>query len=1856
MKKHLGILLLLGLIFSLTAFSATVPSENTGTASEQVNADLSELYGETAVRRGINILTGTKEPLTGESFDSLAVKIDSGKGVLSAVKNPDNEKDTVIRWLLPEDANADYFYMIVPFGSDLGSLVGHNHLYIAFDYDKAVSEEGKYTDKKAFWIMGARAVPADSIQSFSVDYSKGRQSYGKIVDALSLNQTGSPVSSTYCHRLVFTSQTTASDTADVMYYFDNMIVAPAYKVTYYSADGKNVVKTDYIAADEDGNLLTSFTPSEFSAGLTTYAGWASEVGGVPVTSIALTADNNKDIVLYATRESYAFDGAYIELDGKLDKIDKSVIASAALSGKPEIDVSKISWSSSNSDVVSVEKNTDGTATLTALSQGNAVITFSYADTEVKTLTRTVTVATEPCVLDFASAQQTEITADTFAYDYITVKAENSSQLDGKLEFTFVMDKTSVKAEITVPAETKKRDFFLQLPLLEGWQGCIEKITLSQTGDGITVYGTKLYPTLNVNPSYTFSNDVTYLTSAGQEIDLKALFVCELEGVYDTSYTWSIKDDDDVVSYRVMADNTLKIRAKAKTGVATVTVTGNDKNSPVSVSRDIYVGVDESKYGYYIDFLEQTSGALEFGTYYNDVFLMKNTNGVHHTTADFTTDGNLKVTYTKNTATSGGIRFINTSAPASQKYLVITLSEDSTADNCITVYYKTDKETGFDNNRKCWAYISEFVSNGDGTKTGFCELTNITEGAKCINDFMLAFNLNTSGTNTEFVNVYTTSEEPDISENVAYVWDFNNPSDTGFTSGGYHSFATTNTGTSVNIVSTFAKTPDLTSAAGAMLTETTVNGESVYKVKKYTSGSISNPVSILSEKVSIATHPYLCVVARSDSAGERGISVYPGFGSNPVYTAAMRVSQSFYMTTDYKTYVLDLRPLVSGANGEYFAKMMFANITGSVISNEYFLYDVDKDGVYEETDGDFYYVKKPVTYQKMNNIEVDEMYFSKTNPNEGTPLQAALSLTASDDKITLDGGSVELKCKLFSNIALEDESVNYTLSDTNLARLDIADDGTVTLTALGNGTVVVTATAFADKNATDSVEIEISGQRKKTLVYDLKLMSIGNSYLRHGYNPNYSIWMKADEPLRGMAASDPELDYFHRIQYYLRTELNSKVTGDVFASSDTEAAWKKGLADSNDTTNFEGWDKEYSKNSIVNSLADRIEHLETEKPDIITIQLGENLKTDNYEVACLFYDTLYAKIKEHKPENSVVVIITSFSDCNRARAAMEYAKFYGFYVADMRDINSYSVVNPDNRYLVKDGVTYDRGNSGWKYNPYLAYAQYPGYDDLLGDGRIEFRSHPGDLGMDEIAKRVFAQLRQAIPRVIEAQYIYMPDSIEILGDDVISKETTLSVRVTLDDATDKVNWSVDDERIATIGADGTVTPVNNGTVTVKAVCAYDDTIFAERTFTVTGQTPCYTVSYSAGADDEVTGLPESDAYAKGEYTLSSIVPERTGYKFKGWTTEEGSEKTVKTVTADKNVTVYAVWEYADSWYFETDGDTEGISLGGFHGKVQNGIASVTSYEGGVSIYDSTLLVDAEKYSCFNTKLAISMIDVVPASLTLVLTTKDGEITYTKSIPDTLMNEYSFDISDVTGIITGFRLVPNCIDAALTVDYIEFERSLENVTGDMKLREINIHKDTVISSGQYLVTADKVNIHKDAVLTLGAGNYIFGEIDAQGTLAASGDANVVVTGTNKPHGYVEIDLGEKTLEANSRYVKAQGSQILVKEYQNKLGLIVSDSAVVTVAEVNENGETVKTQYFCAYNAPLDVGVENAQAVLALYGENGRYIGMQIKPVSAQNTVAVFNFDAEGVCSYKIMLFDSLGSLKPLSESVEESFSVS
>lgn len=760
-----------------------------------------------------------------------------------------------------------------------------------------------------------------------------------------------------------------------------------------------------------------------------------------------------------------------------------------------------------------------------------------------------------------------------------------------------------------------------------------------------------------------------------------------------------------------------------------------------------------------------------------------------------------------------------------------------------------------------------------------------------------------------------------------------------------------------------------------------------------------------------------------------------------------------------------------------------------------------------------------------------LYVSDTNTTD----DVKFVVIPASATITENLGKVIITANVFSKLQNTDLAVAFTNSNDAVARVFKNSDGTITVEAIKDGETNITVTAVCDNSKTATIAVSVSGQREKFLSYNIKYLAFGNSFLDHG---PYDGWPWADgySTNRGMAASRAELDYFNRTIYHLTHGQDYYAT--VEARKGENNGWESALVN---------YTKDNAYESSLAQCKPLIDLVKSYKPNLITVQLAENIRQMDPEILELCYDAFYGAIKEAAPEECIIVSITPFwttADV-RCNAVINAARKAGFLTTDMTDVPSYG--------------------SG-RDNPFYAFEQY--YDSPTVRA---FGSHPGDWGHDQIALRNVEQINTKLSSEISPEYIYMPTAFEITGDDSVTETAEYTIATTPSDAVKNAVWSVDNENIATISRDGVLTPINNGTVKITAKSSYNDAVVGTKTVSVSGQTPCYTVTYAAGADDEsIEGLPEAFIYAKDEYVLSTTYPTRNGYKFAGWALKEnGTPVTSATIT--DNTTVYATWAFADSWYFENDGDYEGIKrFGLFNEKVENGMYTGISYESqdGMYIYNDALLINSKNYMTFRFEASMSTAGI-GTKYDVVINTTNGDHTYTANVSTPDMTEFSFDISDLTGTITGFKITPVVYEAAINVEEIEFIR----LPGEDILYVTE--ENTVVDADGERCFYGTIDIAEDASVILKNGIFHVDNFTGNTDAITTVDANLF-TDVELP-GYSVIDLGEKADEAYTRFIQVDGYTYAVRERENVLGLAYPEEKIVVI--ITKNGDTlIDSRYYC------------------------------------------------------------------------------
>jgi len=117
--------------------------------------------------------------------------------------------------------------------------------------------------------------------------------------------------------------------------------------------------------------------------------------------------------------------------------------------------------------------------------------------------------------------------------------------------------------------------------------------------------------------------------------------------------------------------------------------------------------------------------------------------------------------------------------------------------------------------------------------------------------------------------------------------------------------------------------------------------------------------------------------------------------------------------------------------------------------------------------------------------------------------------------------------------------------------------------------------------------------------------------------------------------------------------------------------------------------------------------------------------------------------------------------------------------------------------------------------------------------------------------------------------------------------------------------------------------------------YDDLVFI----------PYYKVTYNAGGG---TGAPADEYFLADKYTVSSAVPVRPGFRFKGWSLKNGSVNAVSEVTAvpGEDITLYAIWENIatdEAIVYDMTSDVPGVANGSISVICPDEVASYTNIE-------------------------------------------------------------------------------------------------------------------------------------------------------------------------------------------------------------------------------------------------------------------------------------------------------------------------
>ncbi|MBP5245848.1 MAG: S-layer homology domain-containing protein [Clostridia bacterium] len=268
-----------------------------------------------------------------------------------------------------------------------------------------------------------------------------------------------------------------------------------------------------------------------------------------------------------------------------------------------------------------------------------------------------------------------------------------------------------------------------------------------------------------------------------------------------------------------------------------------------------------------------------------------------------------------------------------------------------------------------------------------------------------------------------------------------------------------------------------------------------------------------------------------------------------------------------------------------------------------------------------------------------------------------------------------------------EDVRWAVDSVN-AFPEVQDDKSLKLTGKIDGEIKVTAYLTYDGETYEpECTIKISGQSERYASRTIKLTTYGNSILRHAPNENLG-W----QGNWGMAATAADKDYVHRLIYYLEEKYGK---GSVI--------WYIGQS----TGGFEYGTSGYEEDEDLSySFYGLFRESERVKPDVVTVQFGENSNCTNEKVYENALTQFVNNIKDGSPGVIVLVTTPFWGGSAKISGTKNTAKKLDIPVADLAPL-----FTPENQAL-----------------------DHPEWSSGV-------QTHPGDLGMERIASEMFKQLNK-----------------------------------------------------------------------------------------------------------------------------------------------------------------------------------------------------------------------------------------------------------------------------------------------------------------------------------------------------------------------------------------------------------------------------------------------------------------------------------------------------------------------------------
>ncbi len=750
------------------------------------------------------------------------------------------------------------------------------------------------------------------------------------------------------------------------------------------------------------------------------------------------------------------------------------------------------------------------------------------------------------------------------------------------------------------------------------------------------------------------------------------------------------------------------------------------------------------------------------------------------------------------------------------------------------------------------------------------------------------------------------------------------------------------------------------------------------------------------------------LVRTDTTGQGGINLNaPDSLDASVYNKFFVKLKAEGTFDGFKFYYTS-----SASTGMNETKTFSAMTKLSTDENGYTLYmaDLSKRSDYGGTVGGFM-----ISYGGSFSVTVSDVFLADTIPTNKSEVIEKAALYTDRTAISTDRGTATVTPYVRYTDGREetDFSKLYYITDSVAAQVVKNENGTATVTAQMNGSVGITA-VFPDGLTSKTVSFTLTGQAERLAANSFKVMMFGNSIRGHGKAE--SIGWYGDG--WGMAASSEDKDYAHRFIYYMNQKYGENVASLVPGS--TPAGFEGAAATCTDykAEDFKGYADDFA--SCVTQY----------KPDIVTIQLGENGgEAKSADAYAKVMTQVIRAIQEAAP-NAVVVISTPFwsaDTTNKVVGTYAAAETCDIMVAPVNTLGA-TAWNSDNKNMAFDA---------------------PWITDQTSGG---VKAHPGDVGMDNIAKMFFEKVNITLSANERTVYSTVPQSVTISCDGTpsITREKgtlQLSASVLPADAAQDVNWSVDNKYIGTVDENGCVTAVNNGTLTVTATSKYVSTVSTSVEIQISGQSEPHTVTYDKNTTDTVTNMPSPNTLAKDGFVFDATYPERSTYSFIGWApkSDATAKDVLTTLDVTENITVYAVWEKASRWTFDRDGYKERFTVeNGFNEYVLNGyfttIATGTDIENGTVLKVVSPLLDLKASDWYS--LVLRMKSSEPAAdseVKMTVKATGGNVTFKKAIPSDEYYDYEFVLNEVSGTITGFEFKPTNVDTTIYIDTVSFEKS-------------------------------------------------------------------------------------------------------------------------------------------------------------------------------------------------------------------------